>query len=46
VLQYAASPIAIYCAPIAPYRGERYGEAPFRGAAERAKEMSASEAST
>lgn len=43
--QYAAPSIRVYCAPIAPYRGERYGEAPFRGAAERAKEMSADEVS-
>lgn len=46
VRQYAAAPIGIYCAPIAPYRGERYGEAPFRGSAERARSMSATETST
>jgi hypothetical protein len=41
VRQYAAAPFAEHCAPIAPYRGERYGEAPFRGSAERARRLSA-----
>ena len=43
VHQYAGVDFAEYCASIAPYRGERYGEAPFRGTAERARRMSASE---
>lgn len=41
--EYADADIGEYCAPVAPYGGERYGEAPFRGAAERARRMSAAE---
>lgn len=43
VEQYRDVSITEYCAPIAPWRGERYGEAPFRGSAERARRMSGSE---
>jgi hypothetical protein len=41
VTQYRDISIADHCTPIAPYRGERYGEAPFRDAVARVRDMAA-----
>lgn len=39
VRQYRNASIAEHCGPIAAWRGERYGEAPFRNPVERAQRM-------